>query len=137
MSGGDYIYIAAAVIVDARGRTLLVRKHGTSAFMQAGGKVGPDESPAEALAREIREELDCGLAQPPRPLGRFYAPAANEPGQMVEAELFAVELDGEICPAAEIEDAIWHDPDDLISITLAPLTRNHVLPLVPALRRNA
>jgi len=131
------IRIAAAVIVDACGRTLLVRKRGTSAFMQAGGKVAPDETPAEALAREIREELDCGLAEPPRPLGSFHAPAANEPGRIVEAELFAVELDGDICPAAEIEDAIWHDPDDLVSVTLAPLTRNHVLPLVPGLRRNA
>ena len=131
------IRIAAAVIVDAQGRTLLVRKRGTSAFMQAGGKVAADETPAEALAREIREELDCGLAEPPRSLGCFHALAANEAGRIVEAELFAVELDGDICPAAEIEDAIWHDPDDLVSVTLAPLTRNHVLPLVPSLRRNA
>ena len=79
-SNGD-IRIAAAVIVDSNGRTLLVRKRGTSAFMQAGGKVGPDESPAEALAREIREELDCGLAGPPVPLGCFRSPAANEPGR--------------------------------------------------------
>ena len=131
------IRIAAAVILDERGRTLLVRKRGTRAFMQAGGKVAPDETPAQALAREIREELDCGLAGPPRPLGRFHAPAANEPGRNVEAELFAVELDGEICPAGEIEDAIWHDPADLVSVTLAPLTRDLVLPLVPSLRRNA
>ena len=136
MSGGADIRIAAAVIVDARGRTLLVRKRGTSAFMQAGGKVGPDESPAEALAREIREELDCGLASPPVPLGRFRAPAANEPGRIVEAELFAAVLDGEIRPAGEIDELIWHDPDDL-DVILAPLTRNHVLPLVPTLRRNA
>ena len=136
MSGGADIRIAAAVIVDARGRTLLVRKRGTSAFMQAGGKVGPDESPAEALAREIREELDCGLASPPVPLGRFRAPAANEPGRIVEAELFAAVLDGEIRPAGEIDELIWHDPDDL-DVILAPLTRDHVLPLVPTLRRNA
>jgi 8-oxo-dGTP pyrophosphatase MutT (NUDIX family) len=137
VSGSGDIRIAAAVIVDAHGRTLLVRKRGTSAFMQAGGKVGPDESPAEALAREIREELDCGLAGPPVPLGCFRAPAANEPGLIVEAELFVVALDGDISPAAEIEDAIWHDPADLVSLTLAPLTRDHVLPLIPNLRRNA
>ena len=105
--------------------------------MQAGGKVAGDETPAETLAREIREELDCGLSGAPRPLGRFRAPAANEPGRIVEAELFAVELDGDICPAAELEAAIWHDPSDLVSVTLAPLTRNHVLPLVPSLRRLA
>jgi 8-oxo-dGTP diphosphatase len=136
VSGAADIHIAAAVIVDARGRTLLVRKRGTSAFMQAGGKVAAGETPAEALVREIREELDCGLAALPQPLGCFRAPAANEPGRTVEADLFAVVLDGEIKPAAEIEDAIWHDPEDL-TVILAPLTRDHVLPLVPDLRRNA
>ena len=137
MSPRTDIRIAAAVILDAEGRTLLVRKRGTRAFMQAGGKVAADETPTEALVREIREELDCGLAGAPRPLGRFRAPAANEPGRIVDAELFAVELDGDLCPGSEIEAAIWHDPADLLSVTLAPLTREHVLPLVPSLRRNA
>ncbi len=54
---------------------------------------------------------------------------------MVEAELFAVTLAGVIKPAAEIEEAIWHDPDDLHSVVLAPLTRDHVLPIARDLRR--
>jgi 8-oxo-dGTP diphosphatase len=137
VSGAADIRIAAAVIVDGEGRTLLVRKRGTGAFMQAGGKVAMGETPAEALSRELREELDCGLAEPPRPLGCFHAAAANEPGRRVRAELFAVMLDGDVRPAGEIAEAIWHDPDDLVSIMLAPLTRDHVLPLIPSLRRNA
>lgn len=124
------IRIAAAVIVDGSGRTLLVRKRGTGAFMQAGGKVGDGETCLDALAREIREELGCEVAQLPRALGRFNAPAANEAGRFVEAELFAVDLLGDIHPAAEIAEAIWHDPNDLESVLLAPLTRDHVLPLV-------
>jgi 8-oxo-dGTP diphosphatase len=124
------IRIAAAVIVRDDGRTLLVRKRGTDAFMQAGGKLDEGETALDALRREIGEELGCALAQGARRLGRFRAPAANEDGHVVEAELFAVELAGEISPAAEIEDAIWHDPDDLDTRILAPLTRLHVLPLV-------
>ena len=83
------IRIAAALLVDNRGRTLLVRKRGTRLFMQPGGKIEPDERAATALARELEEEL--GLAQNPaefRYLARFAAPAANEPGIAVEAELF-------------------------------------------------
>jgi 8-oxo-dGTP diphosphatase len=137
LNGKSPIRIAAAVIVDGEGRTLLVRKRGTAAFMQAGGKVASGETPAEALRREIREELGCGVADTPVPLGCFCAPAANEPGWVVEAELFSVGLVGEICPAAEIEHAIWHDPADHDSIILAPLTRDYVLPLIPSLRRNA
>ena len=124
------IRIAAAVIVDVGGRTLLVRKRGTEAFMQAGGKLGAGEAAEDALRRELLEELGCDLAGAPRPLGRFSAPAANEAGRIVEAELFAVDLLGDIQSGAEIEEAIWHDPHDLQSVLLAPLTRDHVLPLV-------
>jgi 8-oxo-dGTP pyrophosphatase MutT (NUDIX family) len=129
------IRIAAAVIVDDEGRTLLVRKRGTRAFMQAGGKLDREEAPVETLRREIKEELGCGISGPVGALGRFRAQAANEADTMVEAELFAVALSGDICPAAEIEEAAWHDPDDLDSRSLAPLTRDHVLPIVREIRR--
>ena len=126
------IRIAAAVIVAADGRMLLVRKRGTDRFMLAGGKIDAGETAVEALRREIEEELGCGIAAE-SPLGRFSAPAAFEAGQVVEAELFAVALDGEIRPAAEIEEVAWHDPDDLDSRPLAALARTHALPLARAL----
>jgi 8-oxo-dGTP pyrophosphatase MutT (NUDIX family) len=128
------IEIAAAVIGDDRGRVLLVRKRGTEAFMQPGGKLAAGEAAFDAMARELREELGCGI-RAQRALGRFSAVAANEPDAIVEAELFAVELDGEITPAAEIEEALWHHPDDVPPFALAPLTRDHVLPLVRSWRR--
>jgi 8-oxo-dGTP diphosphatase len=135
VTGDSPIHIAAAVIVGANARTLLVRKRGTEAFMQAGGKVGSGETAVGALRREIMEELGCDVEAPPLALGRFSAPAANEAGRTVDAELFAVRLTGEIRPAAEIEDAIWHDPNDLDSRILAPLTRDHALPIARDLRR--
>ena len=124
------IRIAAAIVVDPVGKVLLVRKRGTQAFMQPGGKIGVGETADEALAREIEEELGCTLDGDPRRLGVFSAPAANEPDTNVEAELFAVALAGDIIVAAEIEEAIWHDPAGDSGRPLAPLTRNHVLPLV-------
>ena len=130
------IRIAAAVIVDGDGRTLLVRKRGTRAFMQPGGKIAAHESAAEALARELREELGCEVAAKPRSLGSFRAPAANEAGRIVEAELFAVELSGTSSVGAEIEELAWIDPNATGDIPLAPLTRDHVLPLVRTLWRD-
>jgi 8-oxo-dGTP pyrophosphatase MutT (NUDIX family) len=127
------IRIAAAVILGADGRILLVRKRGTRAFMLAGGKLDAGETALEALRREIGEELGCGIDGDARPLGRFSAPAAFEPGHVVEAELFAIALAGDIRLAAEIEEVVWHDPRDLDSRPLAALARLHALPLARAL----
>ncbi|MDX8530111.1 NUDIX domain-containing protein [Mesorhizobium sp. VK25A] len=123
------IRIAAAVIRDDGGRLLLVRKRGTSTFMQAGGKIEPGELPAVALARELREEL--GIAVDPAAafhLGSFSAPAANEPDAHVEAELFELSITGEPIAAAEIEEMMWLDPEAAAGIELAPLTATFVLP---------
>jgi len=124
------IRIAAAVMTDEAGRLLLVRKRGTRSFMQAGGKLGPGETPVAALLRELDEELGLKLS-PSEPLyiGRFHAPAANEPGHIVEADLFHVDLPAPVRPAAEIEEVIWLDASRVAEIDLAPLTRDHVLPL--------
>ncbi|TPO01016.1 NUDIX domain-containing protein [Mesorhizobium sp. B1-1-5] len=123
------IRIAAAVIRDDGGRLFLVRKRGTTAFMQAGGKIGPGELPTAALALELREEL--GVAVDPAAafhLGSFLAPAANEPDASVEAELFELSITGEPVPAAEIEEMIWLNPELASGMDLAPLTADIVLP---------
>ena len=125
------IAIVAALIRDQAGRVLLVRKRGTAAFMQPGGKRDPGEDDATALARELDEELGCRVvAGSARPLGEFVAPSANEPGWTVRAAVYAVDVTGEITPRAEIEDIAWIDPVAAHGLTLAPLTRDHVLPLL-------
>jgi 8-oxo-dGTP pyrophosphatase MutT (NUDIX family) len=129
------IRIAAAVIRDRHGRVLLVRKRGTTAFMQPGGKINPGEDPLAALAREVREELACGVRPgSSRFLGRFAAAAANEAGETVLADLYAVEVDGNARAAAEIEEVAWVHPAGPHGYPLAPLTRDHVMPLLLSAR---
>jgi 8-oxo-dGTP diphosphatase len=123
------IRIAAALIADQNGRILLVRKRHTRCFMQPGGKLEDRETPTESLARELVEELGCTLVQADF-LGIFTAPAANEPGRAVEALLFSVKITGDVQPTGEIEEVTWVEPSRTNDLTLAPLTRDYVLPLV-------
>lgn len=124
------IEVVAALIRNPEGKALLVRKRGTSAFMQPGGKRDLGEDDHAALAREIDEELGCKIvADSVRRLGEFVCPAANEPGRDVKAVVYAVEVTGRITPAAEIDEIIWVDPAGPHRHLLAPLTRDHVLPL--------
>jgi 8-oxo-dGTP diphosphatase len=130
MTAAGTIKIVAALIRNDTGRVLLVRKRGTKAFMQPGGKLDAGEDDITALSREISEELGCVLVPASvLPLGAFDAVAANEPGFRVEANLYRVDVTGEISPSREIDEAIWVDPASPPDIHLAPLTRDYVLPL--------
>ena len=122
--------VAAGILTDADGRTLLVRKRGTTSFMQAGGKIEQGESALDALRRELREELGLEL-DPDRTeyLGSYRAEAANEPNTVIRAEVFALVTDGEIAATSEIEEVLWIETANPPGIELAPLTRDTVLPL--------
>jgi 8-oxo-dGTP diphosphatase len=124
------ISVVAALIRNDEGRVLLVRKRGTSAFMQPGGKRDTGESDVAALAREITEELGCRVMQnSAQALGVFDCAAANEPGFQVRAAVYAVDIEGVIQPKAEIDQVVWVDPRVPPDLPFAPLTRDHVLPL--------
>ena len=123
----DTIEIVAALIRDEAGRVLLVRKRGTTAFMQPGGKRDSGEDDVAALAREIDEELGCRLIPDSiQRLGEFDAVSANEPGFRVRASLYEIDVAGDIAPKAEIDAMVWIDPAAPPDIPLAPLTRDYI-----------
>lgn len=123
------IFVSAAVITDADGRVLVVRKHDTTVFMQPGGKPEAGESAAEALARELYEEI--GLVVAPEalePLGTFESDAANEPGHRVIAAAFRTTAEpGAVSAQAEIAELRWITPGDVATLALAPLSLDHLL----------
>ncbi len=137
------INIAAAICLDGTGSMLVVRKHGTDAFMQPGGKLAPGEAPATCLTRELMEELGVQVREDRIfPLGVFEADAANEPGATVRAMLYLVrdvgryggKYGGRPTASAEIAEARWIDPVAPGELTLAPLSRDVVLPLAARLK---
>lgn len=125
------IHVSAAVIVDEAGRVLVVRKQGTSMFMQPGGKPEAGESAAQTLIRELHEELGLELDEADlQPLGSFVSAAANEPGHRVIAEAFATSVDPRaVTVHAELAELRWITPDDIATVPLAPLSVEHLLPI--------
>jgi len=125
------IRIAAAVIMDAAGRVLLVRKRGTTTWMQPGGKLEPGELPADTLARELNEELGYELdAATFVHWGRFGAAAANEAGHVVDCDVYLVTTEQSPVVAAEIEELIWLDVASDHGLAIAPLSVDHIFPLL-------
>lgn len=125
------IVVSAVVLRDEAGRVLLVRKRGTTMWMNPGGKPEQGESAAQCAAREVCEELgvelDVGRLID---LGRHAADAANEADHTVVAAVFLwPDPVATPTPAAEIEEVRWVQPtasgDDL-----APLFTQRIAPLL-------
>lgn len=100
--------------------------------MQPGGKLELGELPEAALIRELKEELNFSVSiDQLDPVGRFTDIAANEPNHIVCAHVFRISTNiTDFEPAAEIEEVIWYAPEKYKHIKLAPLTQNHLIPLL-------
>ncbi|MDH2247005.1 GNAT family N-acetyltransferase [Pseudomonas sp. GD03855] len=132
---GPTLTISIACLFDESGRMLIVRKRGTRFFMLPGGKAEVGETALETLIRELNEELGLTMGDRDfKALGHFQAPAANEPGHHVKADVFMARLPHTVSVQAELEELGW--------LELAPCTREDVAPLlrgqvIPALLASA
>jgi 8-oxo-dGTP pyrophosphatase MutT (NUDIX family) len=61
-----------AVVVDGQGRVFLVKHNYTAGWHLPGGGVEPGETMLEALTRELREEGNIELTEPPALHGMFF-----------------------------------------------------------------
>lgn len=124
MAEGKAITIAAAIILDRNKRMLVVRKRGSSVFQQPGGKIDLGETPEMAVRREVAEEIAITFAPSAIALlGVFSAPAANEPGYIVTAHIFAAQTAEMPVATAEIDEIAWLDLDNPDTLPLAKLSR--------------
>lgn len=91
------------------GRMLNVRSKGKELFYVPGGKREPGESDHETLQREIQEELSVTVKPDSiKYFATFEAQADGKPeGVLVRMTCYFAEVEGELQPANEIEEAAW------------------------------
>jgi 8-oxo-dGTP diphosphatase len=92
---------------------LLVRVRDNLHWYLPGGKIEPNESPEEALHRELFEELQIDLL--PESIQYLYTingPAYNQSGD-VELICFSAKWHGDITPCAEISAVEWLSTQEL------------------------
>ena len=87
----ETIHKVAAVVIDDD-KFLMVRKVGKDTWTSLGGHIEKGETEEEALAREIKEELDCESIIL-RKLGDFEAKAAFD-SSMLRLSAYLVKLKG-------------------------------------------
>lgn len=103
-----------AAVIRRAGRILITRRHGHAErggqWEFPGGKIEPGEGEAEALRREIAEELDCEVT-----VGALLARTAHRyPDLEVELAFFACEIPAGTEPRLIGAAAIhWAEPDRL------------------------
>lgn len=112
-------------------RVLLVKKRGSNFLILPGGKPEKSETDAQALSRELEEELGCHLVSDQLTfLGTFSDEAAGMPGVNVTIRLYAGSVVGTPIPHAEIESIVWWAATEQHNSVLAPSLKNSILPFL-------
>ncbi len=112
-------------------RVLLVKKRGSAFLILPGGKPENNETDAQTLSRELREELGCDVVFDQLTfLGTFSDKAADMPGVKVTIRLYAGSVVGTPIPQAEIESIVWWTPTEQHNSVLAPSLKNSILPFL-------
>ncbi len=112
--------VVAAVICDSAGRVLISQRpegrHMGGLWEFPGGKVEPGEAPAEALARELREELGLGIA-----VGAPITFAVHEEvGLRILLLFYGARIIDGVATANENQPVRWVAPSELPRYPMPP-----------------
>jgi 8-oxo-dGTP diphosphatase len=121
-----------AALIESGGRLLVCqrRRGDTFALMWEfpGGKLQPGEAPAEALARELREELGVGARIGPEIYRTRHRYAEmNEP---IELIFFVAQVEPRAVENLAFERIEWREPPSLADLNFLPADRELIDRLV-------
>lgn len=116
----DHIDKLALIVLDNR-KLLVTRSHNKTAYYLPGGKREAGESDAQALVREVKEELNVTLDEASLHfVERFAAQADGKPeGVMVVMRCYQGQFRGELEPCHEIAELAWITTADLAKCSKA------------------
>ena len=128
------MHVVAGVLRDVRGRILLARRTAgrdlAGAWEFPGGKVEPGETPHEALARELHEELGIRVvaAEP------FIAVPQAYPAKRIVLDVHTVTAYEGVPKGREKQALAWAPPETLAGYPMPPADRPVVAALTGASR---
>ncbi|HVT21050.1 MAG TPA: NUDIX domain-containing protein [Mycobacteriales bacterium] len=114
---GEPVICAGAVVRDADGRLLLVRRGHPPAqgsWSLPGGRVEPGEAHAEAAVREVREETGLDVE-----VGDLLRSVALPGGYLVH-DFAATVTGGTLHAGDDADDVRWCGPTELENLPLSP-----------------
>ena len=123
--------VVVAAVIESHGRILACQRRKNDAFGLKwefpGGKVQPGEQPAQALARELKEELgvEAAIGEEVYRTRHRYAEMARE----IELIFFAAQANEKDMRNLAFEEMRWIRPEDLADLDFLPADREFVAKL--------
>ena len=119
---------AMAIVKD--NKLLVVRKKGSKDYLMPGGKPEGKESAIEALARELKEEIDCGFDDSSLTFLGHFEDFTSDGKSKVSIELFTGDLLGIPKPSSEIEELKWISVHDTLNPFVTPIIKKQIMPFL-------
>ena len=123
--------IVVAALIESEGRILACQRRKNDAFGLKwefpGGKVKQNETPAEALARELKEELgvDAAIGEEIYRTRHRYAELARE----IELIFFTASASKSDMRNLAFEEMRWVKPQELVVLDFLPADREFIVML--------
>ena len=99
----------ARAIIIKRKKILLVTGHGSEYYWSPGGGIEGNETPLEALNRELLEELGVKVSAS-KPYKSYIIEETKQ-----KVDNFLVETTGKLNPGSEVSDIFWLSRDNFIN----------------------